>query len=241
MGAPSLSLIIPAYNEAELLPRLLASVAAARERCEVRVEVIVADNQSTDATAALARAGGARVARVEKRCIAASRNGGAAAAEGAILCFVDADSVIHLLSLQRIQERMQDSRTIGGATGVVMETWSAGIAATYALMLPVVWLSGFDSGIVFCRRQDFTALGGYDERLLVAEDVDFLVRLKRLGRSRGQKLVRLKGVKTVTSTRKFVRYGDWHLFREMPGFAWHALTDRTALERKLRKYWYESR
>lgn len=137
--------------------------------------------------------------------------------------------------------RMQDSGVVGGATGVVMETWSAGIATTYALMLPMVWLSGFDSGIVFCRRYDFTALGGYDERLLVAEDVDFLVRLKRLGRSRGQKLVRLKGVKTVTSTRKFVRYGDWHVFREMPGFAWHALTDRESLERKLRKYWYESR
>ena len=45
---------------------------------------------------------------------------------------------------------------------------------------------------------------------LTAEDVDMLVRLRRLGRARGQKLVRLRGVKTITSSRKFDRHGDWH-------------------------------
>lgn len=241
MDTPRLSLVIPAYNEAALLPRLLGSVATARQHCSVPVEVIVADNASTDATARVAEEGGARAVRVEKRYIAAARNGGAAAARGEVLCFVDADSLIHPLSLRRIHECLQDAHVVGGATGVVMERWSAGIGVTYAAMLPVVWLTGFDTGVVFCRREDFVALGGYDESLLVAEDVDFLWRLKRLGRSRGQRLRRLKGVKAVTSTRKFDRYGDWFMFREMPGVAWRAVRDPDSLRRKLREYWYDSR
>jgi glycosyltransferase involved in cell wall biosynthesis len=78
---PSISLVIPAYNEAELLPRLLGTVERARSRYRSgssAVEVIVADNASTDGTGELARSRGCRVVRVEKRCIGAARNGGAA-------------------------------------------------------------------------------------------------------------------------------------------------------------------
>src|SRR5207248_1252646 len=86
--APRFSLVIPAYNEEAYLPRLLDSVDAARARYAggpEAIEVIVADNASTDATARLAAERGCRVARVEKRVIAAARNGGAALARGEIL------------------------------------------------------------------------------------------------------------------------------------------------------------
>jgi glycosyltransferase involved in cell wall biosynthesis len=55
--APAISLVIPCYNEAALLPRLLASVDVARRAFSAdpdAVEVIVADNDSTDGTAAVA-------------------------------------------------------------------------------------------------------------------------------------------------------------------------------------------
>ncbi len=71
-----------------------------------------------------------------------------------------------------------------------MERWSIGIALAYAMMLLIVWLTRFDTGLVFWRRADFEALGGYDERRMAAEDLDFLVRLRRLGRTRGQRLLR---------------------------------------------------
>ena len=38
----------------------------------------------------------------------------------------------------------------------------------------MVWLTGFDTGVVFCRRRDLEATGGYDESLRVAEDIRFL-------------------------------------------------------------------
>lgn len=247
MSMPQLSLVIPAWNEAALLPRLLASVERARRRwieaghAAAELEIIVADNGSTDATARIARDHGCRVVPVEKRVIAAARNGGAAAASGEIVCFVDADSVLHPDCLLAVADAMRESRTLGGATGVTMERWSAGIVATWTMVLPLVWLTGFDTGLVFWRRADFEALGGYDENRLIAEDVDFLWRLTRLGRRRGQKLVRLRGVKTITSARKFDAHGDWHYFAQMPPLAWRLLREPNAVTDFARRYWYDGR
>lgn len=242
-----LSLVIPAWNEAALLPRLLDSVDRARRRWVEAghraedIEIIVADNGSTDATAQIALARGCRVVSVEKRVIAASRNGGAAVARGEILGFIDADSIVHPDSFLAVSAAMDDPRSVGGATGVTMERWSLGIALAYVMALPLVWLTGFDTGLVFWRRADFETLGGYDESRMVAEDVDFLWRLRRLGRTRGQKLVRLRRVKAVTSTRKFDRHGDWHYFTQMPAQGWRLLRDRRALNDFARRYWYEDR
>jgi glycosyltransferase involved in cell wall biosynthesis len=233
--------VIPAWNEAARLPRLLDSVAVARGRFAGRVEVIVADNGSTDATAAIAAAAGARVVTVEKRCIAASRNGGAAVATAPILAFVDADSVLHPDVFGAVAAAMAKPRTLGGASRVAMERWSPGIVATFAVMLPLVWLTNFDTGVVFWRRADFEALGGYDESRLFAEDVDFLWRLRRLGRARGQRLVRLRGVRTVTSARKFDARGDWHYHTQMPAVAWKLWRDHRRADEFARKYWYEGR
>jgi glycosyltransferase involved in cell wall biosynthesis len=240
-ATPDISLVIPAWNEAERLPRLLASVAAARAAYGGLVEVIVADNGSTDATAAVAEGAGCRVVPVERRCIAAARNGGAAVARAPVLAFVDADSVVHPRVFAAVAAAMADPRTLGGASRVTMERWSPGIALSFASMLPLVWATGFDTGVVFWRRADFEALGGYDESRMLAEDVDFLWRLRRLGRARGQRLVRLKGVRTTTSTRKFDQYGDWHWFVQMPRLAWQVLRGRRAAEGFARKYWYEGR
>jgi glycosyltransferase involved in cell wall biosynthesis len=75
--APRFSLIVPAHEEERYLPRLLDSVDRARAAYRggpEAVEVVVADNASTDRTAEIARARGCRVARVEKRAIAAARS-----------------------------------------------------------------------------------------------------------------------------------------------------------------------
>jgi glycosyltransferase involved in cell wall biosynthesis len=244
---PTISLVIPAWNEAELLPRLLDSVDTARGRWVASgrsaqdIQVIIADNNSTDATAQIARERGCDVAAIEKRVIAANRNGGAAIARGEILCFIDADSVLHPDSFVAVAAAMGDPRTVGGASGVTMERWSIGIALAYAAVLPLVWLTNFDTGLVFWRRADFESLGGYDENRMVAEDVDFLWRLRRLGRTRGQRLVRLRRVKAITSTRKFDTHGDWHYFTQMPAQAWRLLRNRGALNEFARCYWYEGR
>jgi len=244
MGSSDLirySLVIPAHNEERFLPRLLDSVKVARERWRNgpgAIEVIVADNLSTDRTAAISQERGCRVVRVEERRIASVRNGGAAAAEGEILCFVDADSEIHPETFNAIGESLATGRVVAGATGVRMERWSLGIAVTWALFMPMVWLTRMDTGVVFCRKDDFEAIGGYDERRFFGEDVQLLWDLRRIGRKKKQRLTRLRTVKALGSTRKFDLHGDWHflsdLFRLVPKMLWSPRASNEFAD----KYWY---
>lgn len=242
MAAPAISLVIPAWNEEKYLPALLDTVDAARAAFSQgpgAVEVIVADNASTDATARIAEARGCTVVAVEKRAIAAARNGGAAIARGGILCFVDADSLIHPETFNEVVATLAGDRFVGGASGVRLERWSLGIFLTWCLLMALVVLLKMDTGVVFCRREDFERIGGYNENRLFGEDVQLLLDLRRLGRARGQSLVRLRRSKALASTRKFDKHGDWHYFTRMPRVAWQMLTNPSAATAFIRKYWYE--
>ncbi len=250
MTGLAISLVIPAHNEEEYLPRLLESVARARARYRDgagAIEVILADNASTDRTASLGRAWGCRVVSVAKRTIGAARNGGAAAAHGGILAFVDADSQIDAETFNEITSVMADPTVIGGTSGVRFERLSAGIVATHAMLALVGAAVGgwrslrgmhLDTGLVFCRRSDFDAVGGYREDRLFAEDVRFLLDLRRLARTRGQRIVRGIRARALFSTRKFDKYGDWHYFTMPLRLAWSALRGRDDLARR---YWYQDR
>ena len=90
-----LSVVVPAFNEERLLAETLRHIAAGMEVFRARgwsAELIVCDNNSTDRTAAIARAAGATVVFEPVNQIARARNRGAARAGGDWLLFVDADS-----------------------------------------------------------------------------------------------------------------------------------------------------
>ncbi|HEV8587875.1 MAG TPA: glycosyltransferase [Pyrinomonadaceae bacterium] len=235
------SVVIPAYNEEKFLPRLLQSIEVARSNYSggrEQVEVIVADNDSTDATAEVAAQYGARVVHVAKRRIAAARNGGARAASGEVLCFIDADSAIHPQTFDEIERAMNTGRYVWGVTGAVPERKSFALLITHYMFMPMVLLTGLDIGLSFCRREDFEAVSGYDESRLYAEDVLLPWALRRLGRKRGRRLTRIPKVKALASTRKFDQFGDWHYFW-MLAHALKSLTTWNWQDEKLaERYWY---
>jgi glycosyltransferase involved in cell wall biosynthesis len=251
----SISLVIPAWNEALYLPRLLESVAIAQAHYAGganATEVIVADNGSTDETAAVAHAHGCRVVPVAKRCIAAARNGGAAVASGEIVAFADADFRIDPQTFQFINAVLHAPGYVGGATGLTMERWSPGIRISWSLIMPPLWLLGLDGGVWFCRRVDFQTLGGFNEAVRAGEDVRFLAALKRLGRQRQPRqylanrfTARKLGIPpavAINSARKFDRHGDWHLLGDalcnLPRFL---LRGEKHIERYIDGYWYQGR
>lgn len=238
---PRFSLIIPAYNEDAYLTALLNSVDKARSRYvggEDAIEVLVVDNASTDATSDLARRSGCRVVREEKRVIAAVRNAGAREALGQVFVFVDADNTIHPDTFNAIDQSLSTGKVIAGASGVKMQRMSFGIAVTYVLLVPLVWLTGMDTGVVFCRREDFEAIGGFNEDRLFAEDVQFLLDLMLLARKRGQKLARITSVKAVFSTRKFDDHGDWHYLWLILCFLYGLLFSPRSMDNLALAYWY---
>jgi glycosyltransferase involved in cell wall biosynthesis len=237
------SVIIPAHNEEDYLPRLMESIEIARSNYSGgrdQIEVIVADNDSTDSTAEVAASHGARVVRVEKRRIAAARNGGGHAARGEIVCFIDADSALHPQTFNAIDRAMKTDRYVWGVTGFVLERKSFALMLTYFLCIPLVLITGLDSGLSFCRREDFEAVGGYDETRLYAEDVIFPLALRRLGRARGQRLTRLPRIKALGCTRKFDQFGDWHYFGMLGHVFKSLVTGNWNDEQLAERYWYNS-
>ena len=241
---PRISLIIPARNEGHLLPRLLDTVEVARNtylRGPDAIEVIVADNVSTDNTVSIALARECRIASVEKRVIAAVRNGGAALAKAPILAFVDADARIHPETFNAIDDAMSSGRYVAGSSGVELERMSLGLAVTYAVLVGFVWLTGMDTGVTFYRKDAFKEIGGYRESMLFAEDIRILFDHRRWGRRHGMRLTRTRHAKAVFSMRKFDEYGDWHYVTRMMTLPFRWLVLRRSAERLIRQYWYDVR
>ena len=208
------SVVIPAYNEKDYLPRLLDSIDAAKARYRGdpdTIEVIVGDNASTDGTAEIARARGCRVAHVEKRVIGAARNGAAKLARAEVLAFVDADTQMHPETFNVIEDVMVAGKTVVGATGYRYERMSVGLAFFMLMAAITLRLKKVDVGVVFCRREDYDAVGGFSEEKLFGEDMQFTQDLKHLGEKRGQVFTRSTHGRAIVSTRKMDQFGDWYL------------------------------
>ena len=251
---PRFSLVVPAYNEEALLPRLLDTVARARARYRGgahAIEVIVADDGSTDGTARIARAWGATVVPVAARRIGGARNGGARTARGEILAFADADLQLHPETFNEIDRVLASGAVMGGTTGIQFERRSPGIACTRALLVVMGSLirlavgqaptAEVETGVVFVRRRDFEAIGGYDDERFFGEDVQLLVDLARYGRRQGRRLARGTEARAIWSTRKFDQFGDWHYFTAPFRLPWRALVRRSAINAFARRYWYGGR
>lgn len=110
MSTP-LSLIVPAFEEAERLPATLAALQGAAERLQREVELIVVDDGSGDATAAVAEACGARVVRLpENRGKGAAVSAGVRAARHPLIAFTDADCPYDLDSLRPMLAAIEAGR-----------------------------------------------------------------------------------------------------------------------------------
>lgn len=216
-----ISVAIPAHNEEKFIGKCLDSVVRAAERVKPdSVEIVVVANRCTDGTAEVARRYGARVLANDEKCIAAVRNTGVRAARGEIVVTIDADSVMSDGSLREAVRMLESGKFIGGGSRIKFERMSVGIffSAVYvaANLIPVMLRNkaALSGGMFWFYRRDFEEIGGFDESLVSMEDMDFAVRLNRLGVARGLKYGTLKRSHIVTSSRKFDEFGDWHLIRD---------------------------
>jgi cellulose synthase/poly-beta-1,6-N-acetylglucosamine synthase-like glycosyltransferase len=195
MSRLAASVVIPARDEAERLPRTLAAVQAAVAAVPGGAEVIVADHGSRDETAAIARRLGARVVDASAaRTISGVRNRGARVAQGDVIAFVDADTLVEpdwLAAGVRLFREQPFCGAAGFPPATEQGNWlvraSGLFAAPDAHLLksraPARWLP---SANLLVRRRTFDRLGGFDEELATCEDYDLTVRI----RATGQELLR---------------------------------------------------
>ena len=220
MNKAKLSVVIPAHNEEGYIGRCLRAVISASKYVKPdTVEIIVVANRCTDNTCKIAEHYGAKVLKNDSKCIAAIRNTGVRAATGDIVVTIDADSLMTKYSLAEINEMLESGKYIGGGTNLKFERKSVGIAcsALYVAfnLLPVMIKNGgYLSGAMFWfYKRDFEAVNGFNESLISLEDMDFAVRLKKLGLRKGKKYGTLKRSYVLTSSRKFDEFGDWYLIK----------------------------
>ena len=178
-----ISFIVPAYNEEALIGQTLQAINSAAQNLDEPCEVIVTDDASSDQTAAIAEAHGARVIRVNLRQIAAARNAGARHARGERLIFVDADTAVNETVVRAALEAMSQGAA-GGGSAVRFD----GQVPRYAeFMQPALVrlfrAAGLACGcFLFCTRDAFDAAGGFDEALFASEEIGMSQALKRQGR-----------------------------------------------------------
>lgn len=235
---PRISLIVPAHNEAAFLTGCLEAARKAEERIDAGVEIIVVLNRCTDETETLARVHGCVIVREDARNLSKIRNAGAAAASGEVIVTCDADSRMHPDSFREILRRLDSGKIVGGGAMVYPERWSPGIVASVVAILPYLAFTGVSFGLFWCLKRDFDAIGGFDDRFVSVEDVDFARRLKKHGRASGRGWGTLFRAALVTSCRKFDQFGDWYLFKN-PAFVRRVFRgdDQKAADR----FWYDVR
>ncbi|TFD74292.1 glycosyltransferase [Cryobacterium sp. Sr8] len=110
----TISVVIPSYNDAVFLNTCLVALAAQLRPAD---EIVVVDNASTDATAVVARAAGARVVYEPARGIWPAASAGYDAATGDVIARLDADSIPPADWLLRIEGRLDTSPDVDILTG----------------------------------------------------------------------------------------------------------------------------
>ena len=177
-----ITFIVPAHDEEQMLGRTLAALHAASAGIGVPYELLVVDDASTDRTAEVARAAGARVIAVHHRQIARTRNSGARAAAGDLLIFVDADTLVNARTVRATLAAVARGAVGGGALLSFDEPLPPAVRVLVAALALTMRLWGMAAGAyLFCTREAFDAVGGFDETLFATEELTMSRALRRVG------------------------------------------------------------
>ncbi|WP_239674950.1 glycosyltransferase family 2 protein [Natronosporangium hydrolyticum] len=183
--APLVSVVVPNYNYAETLGPCLQAVQA---QTYPRLEVIVADDCSTDRSVSIARAAGARVVSTrENSGQAVTRNLGAAHARGEFLFFVDSDLILDPEAVANAVSLLRSDPTIGAVCGVNDPEPlipDRKIKEYRALQYHYWSLPDGDVPVLFSamfaiRAATFAELGPFDPRLRWSEEFEYGHRITR--------------------------------------------------------------
>jgi glycosyltransferase involved in cell wall biosynthesis len=187
MIPPIISFVIPVLNGEQYIERCLISIKNLVVHFH-KYEVIVMDNGSTDNTHQIIADLGFEFHVIKGVNVSTLRNEGARQANGRYLAFVDSDVELSNSWLENALNSFTDETVI--ASGCfprvppnatwVQATWDIHQSKRQSItaMEMTQWLPSMN---LVVRRDDFSAIGGFNENLETAEDVDLCYRLGARG------------------------------------------------------------
>jgi glycosyltransferase involved in cell wall biosynthesis len=231
-----LTIVIPAKNEAKLIPNLLTSLVLQDYKLMPSTKVYLADANSTDGTAdvALMYAGWLDIEVIPGGLPSVGRNAGARRACTPYVLFIDADIEISDPTLvRRAVELMKSKNLHCVTTNITCPTGSAWDRILYRgnnLMQQLSRLyKPFSTGMfMLFDRGQFNALGGFHEQALYAED--YLLSQK-IAPSR---FAIVSGA-VLTTNRRLIKMGHFKLVRLFLNTALHTRHESFFL--RDHKYW----
>lgn len=180
-----ISVIIPAYNAENFISEAIDSVKIQVIPDNIKIDITVVDDGSTDGTSSAAKAAGAAVITQKHSGAASARNLGVQQSFGNLVMFLDADDVLTPGAIAALCDGLlADADEIAANDAVfanAVEFFTPELAAesdgsVSARKHPY---SGTLPGCSLIRRHVFDKIGTFDETLLSGETVDWMIRLKR--------------------------------------------------------------
>lgn len=211
-----ISVIIPALNEADRLPRALQALN--NQTIKDGIEIIVVDNGSSDGTASVARSHGARVLAEPRAGVAWARQAGFIAAHAPLIATTDADSAVPSDWVERIITQFRDQPEILGIGGpVAYEFADPRVREMVNRLIPFLHeldrrfhggRAHFVGANFAVRKAAFEKTGGFQTELVRGEDMDLAHRLQDQG-----PVLFLSDLVVQTSDRRFRNEGPQALVK----------------------------
>ena len=208
---PSLSVVVPVFNEEKGLASTLAALV--EQQYQGRLEIIAALNGCTDASRSVAEQFPVRIVEDSRSGMSFGKNLGGRAAVGNLLVFVDADTRLPPGALALLAEATAGIERYAGSVAGKPERGGGVVRVCFfiANMLTRHRKAQTPGGVMFMDRETFTAIGGLDESLPQGTSTDCIWR----GLEAGARYVYVNSFHSVTSIRRFEKKGiiqqmfDW--------------------------------
>lgn len=230
------SIIIPAWNESTLIAATVTAAISAIDQQQYTGHVIVVDNNSTDDTAGIATQAGARVVHEPVNQIARARNAGAFASDGNWLVFIDADTTINPELLRLALEALGTDAVIGGGSTIVPDREISRFGRRVLGFWNWVSVKSRTAAgcFIYCRRDAFEEIGGFDNKIYAGEELHLSRRLRKLAKQRDMEFVIQTSAPIITSARKL----EWYSPAQMIGQFLLLLLPFATYSRRFCGVWY---
>jgi glycosyltransferase involved in cell wall biosynthesis len=213
---PSVSVIIPTYQEEQYIGETLAELTRAKEFSEtkgIQSELIVAD-AGNDRTSEIARRFTDRVFKLNHDGVSRARNIGASKAQGNILVFVDADALVSSNTISEVARDFEDEKAAAVVSYVLPDNRHS-LSASEKLFFKLdvffirhlvkssrLFVKFYTRGdLIAVRREAFMEVGEFNEKLNVMEITELLEKLSNIGK------VKVLSGPVFESGRRIRRYG----------------------------------